>query len=309
MVSTVNLPLYEHSLDIVRRSKAELTKILLSKYNCNITIYDVPSEGGAASSQSSWLRVTPEKRFEVTLGSGVVVSVWKADLTNFCADAVVNAANEKLMHIGGLAYALSEAGGPQIQRDSTNHVRTNGIVATGSAIMMDPGSLPCKKIVHAVGPRLTRFPTRTELYEGERLLHQTVCSVIATVEKNRLRTVAIPAISSGLFNFPLRLCAETIVNALTCARYLKEIFLVNNDDPTVQEMEMACRRQFIKPQQTRDPPTRSKANSTLRTGSGHFGNVCVTVKRGCIEDEQVRSRTLTHCLHCHPSEVHLHSSG
>lgn len=304
MVSKVDIPIISYSLNIVRRSKTNLVKILLSKYNCNVTISDDDSEDCVAASRPSWSSVVPEKRFEMTLDSGVVVSVWKADLTHFPVDAVVNAANEHLMHIGGLAAALSRAGGPRIQRDSKDYVRVHGPVCTGGAVMMDAGSLPCKKIIHAVGPRLSGNCFPGELKLAERLLSQTICSVIDLVEKNGLRKVAIPAISSGIFNFPLRECAETIVSALGYARNLKEIQLVNNDEPTVRAMELACKEELKKYQHTRGASSSIPANAKKTSGSAHFGNVHVTLKRGFIEDEEVRTSTFTSSR---PFQVHKFS--
>lgn len=299
MSSKVNVP--RSSLEIVRRSKDDLTNILLSKYNCDVTFSGVDYDDGAAASRLRRPSVRPERRFETTLHSGVVVSVWRADLTDFPADVVVNAANENLQHIGGLALALSKAGGARIDRDSRDHVRTYGAVPTGTAVMMNAGSLlPCKKIIHAVGPRVHYKFSQTELSNAERLLKQTVWSIIDLVEKDGLSTVAIPAISSGIFNFPLRNCAETIVRALNRARGLKEILLVNIDEPTVREMEHVCRELDL-----HTGSSRMKANTKIPTSSGHFGNVRVTVKRGPIEDEQVRTGTFT--PH-HLSDAQLHSS-
>lgn len=287
------MPLSKESLNIVRRSKAELTKVLLSKYNCDVSVSNGDLEDERVASLQSWSGVVDEKRFEMTLRSGVKVSVWKADLTSFPVHAVVNAANENLRHVGGLAYALAQAGGPLIQQDSSEHVRARGPVATGCAVMMDAHRLPCRKIIHAVGPRLSRYFSPKDLDTAERLLSQAVCSVLDLVENEGLHTVAIPAISSGIFNFPLAKCAETIVRALSCARFLKEIHLVNNDEPTVRAMELACKEQLEKYQHTRAASSGIKANGKKRTSSATFRNVRVTLKRGLIEDEQVRTSTFT----------------
>lgn len=287
MVSKVDIPLSGPSLNIVRRGQANLTKIILSKYHCGVTISGVDLEDAARPPWLSRSYVVPEKRYEVTLDSGVVVSVWKADLAKFPVDAVVNAANEHLEHIGGLAYALSQAGGPCIQQDSKAYVRAHGPVDTGNAVIMDAGLLPCKKIIHAVGPRLSRRVSDSDLNIAEHLLSQTVCSVIHLVEMYGLHTVAIPAISSGIFNFPLQECAETIVRSLRYARSLKEIQLVNNDEITVRAMELACQKEFEKYQYTRGASSRSTKKTT---SSDHFGNAHVTVKSGLIECEQVRDR-------------------
>uniref|UniRef100_H2SHM6 Macro domain-containing protein n=1 Tax=Takifugu rubripes TaxID=31033 RepID=H2SHM6_TAKRU len=190
------------------------------------------------SAPSSYRSVMPikkpapvsEKRFEA-LVSGVKVSVHKADLSNFPVDAVVNAANEGLQHVGGIALALSKAGGPQIQEDSDEHVRKFGVLKTGEAIALPARLLPCKVIIHAVGPKISRHSP-------------------PNFQECHLKSVALPAISSGLFGYPLPQCADSIVRSVrwfcekSQVKYLKEILLVNIDDRTVTEMEKACKRIF-----------------------------------------------------------------
>lgn len=89
----------------------------------------------------------------------VEVCVWKADLTTFEVDAVVNAANGQLQHAGGLAQALIKAGGPQIQNECNQHITKYGPLKTGDALATNAGNLNCKKIIHAVGPDLPSKPT------------------------------------------------------------------------------------------------------------------------------------------------------
>uniref|UniRef100_A0A3P9Q2A9 Poly [ADP-ribose] polymerase 9 n=1 Tax=Poecilia reticulata TaxID=8081 RepID=A0A3P9Q2A9_POERE len=246
MTSKLDIPLHEASLSIVRRCGAELCEIVNSKFGCVAAIEGVENE----SRTSFWrppATIKPERRYEFMMRSGVKVSVWKADLTNFSADAVVNAANEDLHHYGGLALALSDAGGPQIQKESDDYIRKHGKLQTGEAVALGPGSLPCKKIIHAVGPYLPPNPPKYDLSKAKPFLEKAILNILDKVEKYHLATVAIPAISSGLFNYPLPECANTIVS--TIKNYYdnlpyqnhrpKEIFLANHDDPTVQEMEKA----------------------------------------------------------------------
>ncbi|KAF3695106.1 Poly [ADP-ribose] polymerase 9 [Channa argus] len=238
--------------------------------------------------------IPPERRFSVVLNSGVKVSVWKADLTNFQVDAIVNAANTRLQHYGGLALALSEAGGPQIQKDSVNYITTYGELKTGDAIVCNPGSLPCKKVIHAVGPALSNS---SDVYRAEPLLQQAIKSVLDKVKKNHLNSVAIPAISSGLFNYPLTQCANTIVS--TVKQYYQnyshpghvplEIHFVNNDEPTVKEMERACHN-ILDPHMSM---TYSQAAASRSTGAAKtstptvtIGNVLLILKKGKIEEQQ-----------------------
>lgn len=296
MASKLDIPLYEASLSIVRRCGADLCEIIDTKFGCVAAIEGVENE-----SRSSYQRppaiIKPERRFEFMMHSGVKVSVWKADLTNFPADAVVNAANEDLKHYGGLALALSKAGGPQIQMESDDHVKKYSKVNTGEAVVLSSGSLPCKMIIHAVGPDLSMSAFNFDPEKGRPALEKTIKSILNRVGENHLATVAIPAISSGLFNYPLRECADTIVSTIK-AYYdnphrltPQEIFLVNNDEPTVQEMKRAC-NQIFKPQpkQTYSSAaaqnTRSAENATQPSVT--IGNVHLILRKGKIEEQRVR---------------------
>uniref|UniRef100_A0A3B4YFR7 Poly [ADP-ribose] polymerase 9-like n=1 Tax=Seriola lalandi dorsalis TaxID=1841481 RepID=A0A3B4YFR7_SERLL len=252
MASHLDFPLDGSAFNIVKKCGPALSDVLESKFGCVATIEGVDFERGLTFQQRR-PTIVPVKRFAATLRSGVTVSVWKADLTNFQVDAVVNAANTDLEHCGGLAAALSHAGGPQIRKESNDYIKRNGPLKTGDAIISDAWSLPCKKIIHAVGPQLKRNPPRHLVQQAEPQLKRAIRSILARVRDHRLKTVAIPAISSGLFNFPLPLCAEIIVstvkdycNYASSGDYLpEEIMLVNNDDPSVQEMERACRHILV----------------------------------------------------------------
>ncbi|XP_068428086.1 protein mono-ADP-ribosyltransferase PARP9 [Clinocottus analis] len=280
MANKLDIPLHGTSLGIVRRCGSPLTAVVESKFGCSVTIDGVDFVGQQKRT------TTPEKRFTTTLRSGVELSVWKADLTDFKADAVVNAANERLQHYGGLARALSLAGGAQIQRESDDYVAKHGAVKTGDALVLNAGFLPYWKVIHAVGPSLFLNHSTSEFLEAERLLEKVIRSILDKVKESRLQSVAIPAISSGLFNYPLPQCAKTIV---TCVRsyyefvsssgYLpKEVFLVNHDEPTVAEMEKACRQVFAS----------GKGSGGAKTSATpvQLGNIRLTLKSGKIEEEK-----------------------
>ncbi|TKS67582.1 Poly [ADP-ribose] polymerase 9 [Collichthys lucidus] len=290
MEGRLDIPLNGPSLNIVRQCGPALCDVLQSKFGCVATIDGVDFEG-----QQKKPTVAPEKRFEVQLHSDVRVSVWKGDLTNFQVDAVVNAANEYLQHHGGLASALATAGGPQIQKESDAYTRKHGVLKTGNAIVCDSGSLPCKKIIHAVGPRLSAYPNKYEVSQAEPLLQKAIISILNKVKESHLNTVAIPAISSGLFNYPLQECANTIVKTVkayyekSSGHRPKEIQFVNNDEPTVWEMERACHQILAhnKPKtysQAAGSTHRSDAKSSTLTVQ--MGNVHLTLKKGNIEDQK-----------------------
>lgn len=277
MVSKLDIPLHGPSVNIVRQCESELGDVLLSKFGCSATITGL-NRG--------------EKRFEFKLDSGIVVSVWKADLTTFSVDAVVNAANERLQHFGGLALALSKAGGPQIQKESDDYIKRCGVLKTGNAIIMDAWSLPCKKIIHAVGPHLLNS---YYVSSAKPLLIRAIHSILDKVMENNLQTVAIPAISSGIFNYPLPQCADTIVTTVKnyCEGYsgqacLKEILLVNHDERTVKEMERACHEILLQHLPMKGAANKSKSDNKTSTRTVQVGKVHLTLKRGQVEDEQVR---------------------
>lgn len=175
---------------------------------------------------------------------GVLVSVSRADMCSFAVDAVVNAANEDLQHIGGLALALLRAAGPRLQRSSDAYVQRHGRVCPGDAVVTDAGDLPTRYVVHAVGPRFSESDRHTAV----RLLQTAVCRSLQQAERVGCASVALPAISAGVFGFPVDLCAQTIAQALSeyCdgATSLSEIHLVDNNADTVRVLAAAVQKQF-----------------------------------------------------------------
>ncbi|XP_007231225.3 protein mono-ADP-ribosyltransferase PARP14 [Astyanax mexicanus] len=186
---------------------------------------------------------------KVQLPDGVTITVRKADICKFKVDAVVNAANEDLKHIGGLAFALLKAAGPSLQDDSDRYVAVNGKVQPGNAITTGAGRLPCKYVVHAVGPRYSD----TDSFTAVRRLRQAVRESLKQAIEKQCTTIAVPAISSGIFGFPLELCSQTIAKELYAyveaqshqgGRRITEIHLVDNNANTVNAMAQAIRKEF-----------------------------------------------------------------
>lgn len=131
----------------------------------------------------------------------------QGDITAVKTDAIVNAANEQLAHGGGVAGAISRKGGPQIQRESDAWVREHGRVPTGSAAITSGGSLRARFVIHAVGP----------VYDGTarsaELLAAAVRSSLAMADAHDVKSVALPAISTGIFGYPLDEAAEVMLAA------------------------------------------------------------------------------------------------
>lgn len=183
---------------------------------------------------------------------GKKLVVYKDDLTKHPVDVIVNAANEKLQHIGGLARDIVRVGGQGIQDECDRYIKRNGPLIDGHVMETGPGQLPCKRIVHAVGPRWESFGVQTERRSTtkKRILQFTFENCLKIAEK--YRSVAIPAVSAGIFGFPLDLCASILVETVTMFFQknpncnLSEVHLTNIDDMTVKAFFDEMKRQFGK---------------------------------------------------------------
>ncbi|XP_044130438.1 protein mono-ADP-ribosyltransferase PARP9 isoform X2 [Bufo gargarizans] len=230
-VCKVTLPEDVHR--VLLSCKTNVNDLFIRKFRCTA---EVSGHRPAATT-------APVPVYEKLLRTGQLISVWRGDLTTQDTDVVVNAANDHLEHIGGLARALVEAGGQQIVQESQIIISQRGVLAAGDIEVTSAGTLPSKHIVHAVGPRWSEGTA--EKCKGQ--LRQAIRKVLEYVSSQRdLSSVAIPAVSSGIFGFPLDLCASIIVEVVVehCrtehVSRLKEIRLVNHDDKTVQAMKSAC---------------------------------------------------------------------
>jgi O-acetyl-ADP-ribose deacetylase (regulator of RNase III) len=142
-----------------------------------------------------------------TLASGQTLRLVHGDLTEERVDAIVNAANAQLVHGGGVAGAISHSGGPDIQAQSDAWVREHGLVTHARPALTGAGRLPCRYVIHAVGPVWG---------EGneDANLRVAVTGSLALADELRLASLALPAISTGIFGFPKDRGARIIVDAI-----------------------------------------------------------------------------------------------
>ena len=177
------------------------------------------------------------------LPGGLCVLVRHGDITKEHADALVNAANENLNHNGGVAAALSRAGGSKVQQESTALVRKHGPFATGKVVMTTGGNLQCKKLIHIVGP----VQGRVNGFERP-LLERSVGAALKMADDNQFQSIVMPCISSGIFQVPISVCAEAIVTAVEHFErenhYLKTITLIDTRKEVVRALQAACDRIF-----------------------------------------------------------------
>ena len=130
------------------------------------------------------------------------IEVVEQDITLAPVDAVVNAANESLQLGAGVAGAIRRRGGPSIQEECDRI----GHCATGQAVVTGAGELEARWVIHAVGP-VWRGGNAGE----EAALASAVEAALARAEEVGARSVAVPAISAGVFGFPIKRAAEISV--------------------------------------------------------------------------------------------------
>jgi O-acetyl-ADP-ribose deacetylase (regulator of RNase III) len=131
-----------------------------------------------------------------------VLEIVEGDITEMETEAIVNAANAQLILGGGVAGAIRSKGGPEIQ-EQCNKI---GGTFVGSAVITDAGNLKAKYVIHAVGPRMG------EGNEDQKLKNATLNS-LKLADQNNIKSISFPAISTGIFGYPIGRCAEVMLDA------------------------------------------------------------------------------------------------
>ena len=131
---------------------------------------------------------------DFTTKSGIKVMVYKTDITKLPVDAIANAANEHLAHGGGVAYAIAKAAGFSLESEGQDYIQRNGPLKVKEVVATTGGSLPCQKVLHAVGPRWSDYKDKAQCQEH---LADTVYNCLRKADSMQLASLAIPSISSG----------------------------------------------------------------------------------------------------------------
>jgi O-acetyl-ADP-ribose deacetylase (regulator of RNase III) len=162
-----------------------------------------------------------------------LIKIVQGDITDLDADVIVNAANAQLILGGGVAGAIRQKGGPKIQEEC-NEI---GGTFVGGAVITTGGNLKAKNIIHAVGPRMDEGDEDSKLTNA-------VLNSLKLMDKHDLKTIAFPAISTGIFRYPIDKCAKIMI--ITVKKYLagetqiKEVIfcLYTNSDYEVFNTEL-----------------------------------------------------------------------
>ena len=130
-----------------------------------------------------------------------MIEVLDTDITRLHVDAIANAANTRLMHGGGVAGAISRAGGPQIQRESD----ARAPIGLGEAVATSGGEMPCTWIIHAATMELGG-PTSAAI------IRRATASTLRVADELGARSLALVAFGTGVGGFPLERAAQIEVD-------------------------------------------------------------------------------------------------
>lgn len=141
--------------------------------------------------------------------ANTAIELLDCDITEMDTDAIVNAANSMLIMGEGVAGAIRRKGGLAIQAQCLKIGKT----PVGGAAITTGGKLKAKYVIHAVGPRWGKGD------EDEKLKNATLNS-LKLADKNNLKSISFPAVSAGIFGFPIDRCAQIMLR--TTIDYLKD---------------------------------------------------------------------------------------
>ncbi|MGD2245323.1 MAG: macro domain-containing protein [Candidatus Aminicenantes bacterium] len=141
--------------------------------------------------------------------NGRTIRLVEGNIVHLDVEAIVNAANKSLILGGGVAGAIRNFGGPSIQEEC-NKI---GPIEVGEAVITGAGNLRAKYVIHAAGP------VYGEGDEDKKLAKAALNSLLIA-KKKRIKSIAFPAISAGIFHFPIRRCSEILLK--TSMDFLKQ---------------------------------------------------------------------------------------
>lgn len=169
----------------------------------------------------------------------VKIKIWMGDITTLEVDAIVNAANKTLLGGGGVDGAIHQAAGPELLKET----KGLGGAETGEAKITKGYHLPAEYIIHTVGPIY-----KDGNHDEPKLLAQSYKNSLALAEEYRVKSIAFPAISTGVYGYPINEAVEiaikTVKQQIKKLEYLEEVIFVVFDQETFSAYEKADKNTF-----------------------------------------------------------------
>jgi O-acetyl-ADP-ribose deacetylase len=164
------------------------------------------------------------------------LEIKKGDITKIQVDAIVNAANTSLLGGGGVDGAIHRAGGSEILEACRKIVAKQGGCKVGEAVITTAGKLPAKYVIHTVGP-VWNGGTNNETEK----LAKCYLNALKLATENNCKTIAFPAISTGVYRFPkdkaAKIALNTIKEFLADDSSIEKVILVSFDDENYKILE------------------------------------------------------------------------
>ena len=152
-------------------------------------------------------------------------------------DAIVNAANEHLAHGAGVAAAIARAGAPVVDQQSREWIEQHGSVQPGRAAITSAGDMPALNVIHVVGPVFR--PDQ----DNEAVLSEAVVAALDAAVGLGARSIALPAISAGIYGYPpaeaCRVIVRTVDSWLEAGGQFDEVRLVAFNDELAHHFQRA----------------------------------------------------------------------
>jgi O-acetyl-ADP-ribose deacetylase (regulator of RNase III) len=164
-----------------------------------------------------------------------------ADITDHTTEAIVNAANSSLMGGGGVDGAIHRRGGPSILEECKQYVSENGRLPAGQAMLTRGGRLAAKYVIHTVGPVY-----RDGNNQEAELLASCHRECVRIADENNIRSVAFPAISTGVYGYPLHeaaaIAVKSVLDALETTNQVERAHFVLFDAAALNAYVKAAQR-------------------------------------------------------------------
>lgn len=156
------------------------------------------------------------------------IELTQGDITRIKIDAIVNAANSSLMGGGGVDGAIHRAAGPELLNECRKIVARQGGCKTGEAVITPAGNLPCRYVIHTVGP------VYKDGNSGEAVkLRNCYTNSLRLAKENNITSIAFPNISTGIYGYPKELACKIALEAISDfedLQFFDKIVIVCFDD-------------------------------------------------------------------------------